>query len=141
MANQASNKVKYLLATGAINFASDAFKIILMATGFTFDKDTHHKYSEVLASELATAYGYTRGTKALSGVAVTEDDTIDKCTIKWSSVSWTAAAGAIGPSPGAIIFDDTEVNDAIIGYIDFGGEYTQADGGVLTLSGIEVGIS
>jgi hypothetical protein len=138
MANVASNKIKYLLATKQIDFANDSFKIILMATGFVFNKDTHHKYADVLASELATAYGYTRGTKALSGVAVTEDDTLDECTVIWSNVTWTASGGAIGPSPGAIIYDDSETDDSIVGYLDFGGDYTQADGGVLTLSGIEV---
>jgi hypothetical protein len=141
MASTASNKIKYLLATKAIDFLNDSFKIILMASGFVFNKDTHHGYADVSASELATGYGYTRNTKTLAGVAVTEDDTDDRCEVTWSNVTWTAAGGAIGPTPGAIIFDDTVTDDPIVGYIDFGGEQTQADGGVATISSVEVRIA
>lgn len=141
MANQTSNKIKYLIATGAINFSSNAFKIILMSSGFVFNKDTHHQYSNVLASELASGYGYLQGTKALAGVAVTEDDTNDKCSVVWSNATWTASGGVIGPTSGAIIYDDTEASDSVVGYIDFGGDITQADGGVLTLSGLEIDLS
>lgn len=141
MATEVGNKLKYLLATGAIDFSSDTFKIILMQSGFTFNKDTHHQYSDVSASELATGNGYTANSKTLAGVAVTEDDTDDRTEVTWSNVTWTASGGAIGPTPGAIIFDDTHADDAIVGYIDFGGDQTQADGGVATISGIELRIS
>jgi hypothetical protein len=147
MASTASNKLKFLLASKIIDFANDAFKIILMQSGFVFNKDTHHGYADVSASELATAAGYTIKDKALSGVAVTEDDTDDRCEITWANVSWTASGGSIGPTPGAIIFDDTvvaagvTVADPIIGYIDFGGDQTQVSGGVATISNIEVRIA
>lgn len=144
MATAASNKLKYLLASKIIDFANDSFKIILMDTGFTFDKDSHHGYADVSASELSTGNGYTANTKTLAGVSVTEDDTDDRCEITWSNVTWTASGGAIGPSPGAIIFDDTvttPTDDPIVGYIDFGGDQTQADGGTATISNIEVRIS
>ena len=140
MASTVANKIKYLLAKKAIDFSADSFKIILMKSGFVFDKDTHHGYADVSASELATGYGYTQNTKTLSGVTVTEDDTDDRTEVTWSNVTWTASGGSIGPTPGAIIFDDTVTTptaDPIIGYIDFGGEQTQADGGVATISGIE----
>lgn len=141
MANQASNHCKYLLATGAINFASDAFKIILMSSGFIFDPDADALYADVVADELPTGFGYTRLTKALAGVVITEDDLDNRAEIVWNSVSWTAVAGAIGPTGGAIIIDDTVAADPVIGFIDFGAEFTQADGGVMTLSAIEVRIS
>lgn len=141
MATAASNKIKYLLATKAIDFANDTFKIMLMATGYIFNKDTHEKYADVSASELANGNGYTTGGATLSGVAVTEDDTDDRCEITWSNATWTASSGAIGPTPGAIIYNDTHADKPIVGYIDFGGDQTQADGGVATISNIEVRIS
>jgi len=140
MSSIASNKVKYLLATGVILFQSHSFKIILMATGFVFNKDTHHVYADVLASELPTGFGYTQGTKVLAGVVVTEDDTDDRTEVTWTNPSWTAAGGSIGPTPGAIIYDDTvaaPVVDPIVGYIDFSGDQTQADGGIATISNVE----
>ena len=141
MPNAAPNHIKYLLATKAISFAADAFKIILMQTGFVFDKDNHEEYADVVGNELATANGYTQGAKALAGVAVTEDDVDDRCEIVWSNVTWTASGGAIGPASGAIIYDDTVANDPIVGYIDFGGDQTQPDGGTVTLIAPEVRIS
>jgi hypothetical protein len=141
MSNKAPNHLKYLLATKAIDFLSDSFVIILMATGFVFDPDVDALYTDVSADELAAGNGYLVKTKALSGVTVTEDDTNDRCSITWSNVSWTASGGPIGPTPGAIILDTQGGLDAVIGYIDFGAEYTQADGGVATISAIEVRIS
>ena len=141
MANQASNHIKYLLATGVIDFSSDAFKIILMESGFVFDKDAHEDYADVSGSELATANGYTAGGETLAGVAVTEDDVDDRTEITWNDVTWTAVGGPIGPASAAIIYDDTALNDPIVGYIDFGADYTQADGGTATITNIEVRIS
>lgn len=144
MSTEASNKIKYLLSTKVIDFANDVFKIILMQSGFTFNKDDHHGYSDLSASELATANGYTVGGNTLAGVAVTENDVDDRTEVSWNNTTWTASGGAIGPSPGAIIYDDTVTTptaDPIVGYIDFAGDQTQADGGVATISNIEVRVS
>jgi hypothetical protein len=148
MSSQASNKLKFLLASKAIDFANDAFKIILMESGFVFNPDTHRCYADVSTDELSTANGYTAGSKALAGVVVTEDTVNDRCSVTWSNVTWTASGGSIGPAAGAIIFDDTITAngvywdaDPVIGYIDFGGDQTQADGGAATISNIEVRIS
>lgn len=136
MATVVPNHFKYLLATKAIDFANDIFKIILMTSGFTFDIDADAEYSDVSADELANGNGYTTGGNTLAGVSVTEDDSNDRCGVTWSNTSWTAAGGSIGPTPGAIIYDDTVANDPLVQYIDFGAEYTQADGGTATLSSL-----
>ena len=144
MTTEAANKIKYELATANIDFANDVFKIILMADGFTFDKDTHHGYADVSAQELPNGNGYTTGGNTLGGVAVTEDDADDRTEITWNNTQWTAAGGPIGPSPGAIIYDDTvaaPTADPIVGYIDFLGNRTQADGGVATIANPAVYIS
>lgn len=129
ISNALSNHLKYKLAIGDIAFDTDSFKIILMNNTFTFDKDTHATYANVSASELATANGYTVNTKILAGVAISEDDTDDRAEVTWSNVSWTASGGSIGPSNGAIIFDDTTVDDTVVGFIDFGSAQTATDGG------------
>lgn len=141
MATEMSNECRYLLLKKVMDFSLDVFKIRLMASGFTFNKDTHTVWANVSASELANGNGYTTGGNTLAGVAVTKDDTLDRGRAVWSNTSWTAAGGPIGPSPGAIIIDDTvaaPVIDPIVGYIDFGGEKTQADGGVATIVTPEV---
>ena len=143
MASQASNKLKFLLASKVIDFANDSFKVILMDTGFVFDKDTHHGYANVSDSELDTGNGYTQNTKTLENVMVTEDDTDDRCEITWDNVQWTTSGGSIGPTPGAIIFDDDVESpaDPVIGYIDFGGDQTQIDGGIATIANPEIRIA
>ena len=140
MATEASNRIKYALATKLIDFANDVFKIILMQSGFSFDKDGHHGYSNVVGSELATANGYTLGGYTMTGVAVTENDLDDRTEVTWDSAVWTASGGPIGPTPGAILYDDTATDDPLVAYIDFGGDQTQADGGVLTIANVEVRI-
>jgi hypothetical protein len=141
MANQASNRFKISLASKEVDLESDSFIVILMAAGFVFNKATHHKYSDVSANELATLNGYTQKDKALSLTAITENDTDGRCDVTFDPVAWTADGGNIGPASGAIIIDDTHANDIIVGYIDFGGNYTQIDGGTATLTGLEVRIS
>ena len=138
MANQAANRAKYLAAQGGIDFSSDVFKIILMDDSFVFNKDTHHQYSDVSAHELGTGFGYTAGGYTLLGVTVTENDVDDRTDVTWNNPTWAAAGGSIGPSSGAIIYDDTDANDSLIGYIDFLADYTQVDGGSVTL--INVGV-
>jgi len=141
MSGTIANKARFELANSRIDFGSDTFKIILMASGFAFDKDTHHGYSDVSANELANGNGYTTGGNTLSGVSVTEDDTNDRTEVSWNNTTWTASGGPIGPTPGAIIYDDTASSpqaDTIIGYIDFSGEQTEPDGGVATIANIKV---
>jgi len=136
MANTTANHFKYLVMTGVIHCLTDQFKIILMESGFVFNKDTHHNYADVVGDELPTLNGYSQGAKILAGVVVTEDDANDRCEIAWNNPTWTAAGGDIGPASGAIIYDDTVANDPIAGYIDFGGDYSEANGGVAALGSV-----
>jgi hypothetical protein len=141
MATNATNKITYLLATKAIDFVNDTFQIILMADGYVFDKDDHEYYADVSASELTTGNGYTAGGQALTNNVVTENDTDNRTDIEFDDAAWTASGGSIGPTPGAIIFDDSVANDPIVGYIYFGGDKTQADGGIATIANPGVRIS
>jgi predicted porin len=138
MASEVANNFRVELASGNIDFSSDTFKIILMGTGFVFDPDTHDLYADVSASELSTAYGYTAGGATLGGVAVTQNDVDDQVDITWNNISWTASGGDIGPTCGAIIYDDTATGDVIVGFIDFAADYTESDGGVATITNITV---
>ncbi len=141
MATAVSNHFKYHLGYGGVTIRTDAFKIILMVTGYTFDKDAHEDYADVSASELSTGNGYTVKTKALAGVSLAEDDTNDRLSVTWNNVTWTASGGDIGPSPGAIVIDDTETDDVVVGYIDFGGDQTAVDGATGTVANIEFRIT
>lgn len=75
--------------------------------------------------ELVTGGGYTQDTKTTGAVTMaSEDDTNDRCDATFPTVTWTAAGTNIGPTPGAILYDDTAAENTIIGYLDFDGEVT-----------------
>lgn len=128
----ANNFLEQLLKK-EIDFDVDVFKIILMASGFVFNRITHTTYADVLANELTTAYGYTVAGATLAGVAVSQDDTANSGKVVWSNASWNIAGGNITAS-GAVIYDDTVTGDPVIGYIDFGGDQTCLAGGVATVA-------
>ena len=138
-----SNHFRYMLATKQIDFTAsggDAFKIILMNTTFSFDKDAHATLSDVTASQLATDYGYTQDTKDCTVASITEDDTNDVARVVFSDVTWTASGGAIGASGAAIIYDDTTSDDTVVCCIDFGADGTAQDGFNFQITDIVVDI-
>ena len=140
MASAIANYWKWLLASGAPNYNTHTFKIILMEPGFVFDKDNHEVYADVSANELPTALGYTVGGQALAGVVVTNDPVLDATTIEWNNATWAVAGGDLQAS-GAIIYDDSiaaPAVDPIVGFIDFGGTLTTYDGGTHTVANIIV---
>ena len=130
MPNQVGNKFKFQLMSGNIDFDIDTFKVILLATGQTFDIDADHFYSDVSAKELSNGNGYVTGGATLAGVTVTENDTNDRCDVAWNDVTWTASGGSIGPSPMALIYKDTGVagTSTVVMAIDFSVDKTATDG-------------
>jgi len=137
MATAVSNHFKYMQDKGDIDFDTDSFKCCLMASGFTFDVDAHATWANVSASELATGNGYTQNTKVLpASPVITEDDANNRSNVAWDNVSWTASGGSIGPTPGAIVYDDTTADDTVVGFLDFITERTATDGGTFVISNI-----
>ena len=143
MSNALSNYVKGMLLKGQIVGLTDTFKIILMESAFVYDKDSHQDYSDVSANEVADGNGYATGGATLAGVAIAVSTTLDNAKISWSNAEWTADGGSIVAS-GAIIYDDStavtgdDYTDAIIHYIDFGGDVTTVDGQILKVTNINV---
>ena len=76
------------MATGAIDFDTDTFKIMLVTSSYTPNKDTHTKRSNV-TNEI-TGTGYTSGGTTTT-VTVTNDTANDRIDIDFSDVSWTSA--------------------------------------------------
>lgn len=139
-----SNHFKYQLGKKAIDISADSFKIILVDTSFAFDADAHATLADVTASpspELATGNGYTQQNKTLTSGSWAENDTDDKGIRTFDSVSWTASGGSIGPTGAAIIYDDTVSDKTVVGCIDFGDDYTIAEGASIFISAPVLSIS
>lgn len=112
------------MATGAIDFDTNSFKILLVTSSYSPNKDTNTKRSDV-TNEI-TGTGYTAG-GASTTVTVTNDTANDRIDINFSDVSWasstiTAAAAVIYKSTG------TSSTDNLVAYLDFGGNVTSTNG-------------
>ena len=140
MSSQLADNFLEQLLLKKIDFAADVFKIILMDSGFVFDRVVHTAYSSVSVYELDTALGYTVGGATLAGVAVTEDNTAHCGKVSWNTAAWTATGGNLVAS-GAVIYDDTTAIKYIVGYLDFEGPQTTLDTGVASVSTPTVRIS
>lgn len=136
-----SNHAKYQLANKQIDLDSDTLKIILMNTTFAFDKDAHATLSDVTASQLSTGNGYTQNDKTLTTPSLSEDDTNDRGVCSYDDVSWTASGGNIGPTGAACIYDDTTSDDTVLGCIDFGTDYTVANGNSFEITTIKIAVN
>ena len=126
-----------MLSTKEIDFENDSFVIVLLDDGFVFDKDSHATLSDITASQLATNYGYTQDTKALSSVSVTEGDAT---IVTWADVEWIAGGGTIGPSAAACIVDTTTGDDTVVLCIEFGEAASALDGYHFKITDIELRI-
>lgn len=91
--------------------------------------------------ELATLYGYTQYTKALATKVLTEDNTNDRAEMTCDDLYWTASGGTIGPSPGALLVDDSTGDKTVIGYLDFGANYQALTGTQFALDDIVVRVA
>ena len=112
------------MATGAIDFDTDTFKIMLVTSSYTPNKDTHTKRSNV-TNEI-TGTGYSSGGTTTT-VTVTNDTANDRIDIDFSDVSWTsatltAAAAVIYKSTG------TAASDNLVAYLDFAGNVISTNG-------------
>jgi hypothetical protein len=88
--------------------------------------------------ELATGNGYTQDSKTAGTTTVALDNNNNYANCTFPTVTWTASGGDIGPTPGAIIYDDTHASDVIVGYLDFGGDETRNDTETLDIQNGEI---
>ena len=104
--------------------AADTYKVKLL-TAATFNA-THTTLAGTGGTESTTATGYTAGGQALASVAVTTVTTND-AKFDATDLTWTASGGAIVASY-AILYNDTDVDDPPVAFIDFGGSESAGDG-------------
>jgi hypothetical protein len=113
------------LVRAKLDFATDTFRMMLVTSAYTPNKDTHTKRSDV-TNEI-TGTGYTAG-GAIITPTISLDTANDRLNITWSSPSWnpstiTARAGVIYKARGG-----AANLDELITYIDFGGDISSANG-------------
>jgi hypothetical protein len=112
------------MARGAIDFDTDTFKVMLVTSSYTPDKDTHDKRNDVTNEVSGT--GYTAG-GVTSVCTVTKDTANDRVTLSFAAVSW---ASSTITARGAVIYKSTGTasNDNLVAYNDFGSDVASASG-------------
>ena len=118
-------------ATGAIDFDTDTFKVMLVTSTYVENKDTHTKRSDVTNEVVGT--GYTAGGQAVA-VTVSAVDTVnDRVDITFAQVIWptstlTARKAVYYKSRGGLA-----TADELIAVDDFGADVSTV-AGTLTLN-------
>lgn len=124
MASLVYNKGVFSALTGAIDFDTDTFYMMLVTSSYTPDQDTHEDRADV--TNEVTGTGYTSAGQSVT-VTVTQDNTNDRVDISFADVTWssstiTAAAAVVYKSTG------TAANDLLVAYLDFGGDVASTSG-------------
>lgn len=118
MASIVYNSMLDDLVKGNINFGSDSFKVLLVTSSYTANKDTHLKRSDI-TGEVANGNGYTTGGAATT-VTCTKDLTNDREDLSFSTVTWTTATISANA---AVIYKSrggASSADELVAYVDFG---------------------
>ena len=111
------------MARGAIDADTDTFKVMLVTSAYSPNKDTDLKRSAVTNEVSGT--GYTAG-GVTSACTVTKDTANDRVTLSFAAVNWatstiTARAAVIYKSRGGLASADE-----LVCYVDFGGDVSSS---------------
>lgn len=113
------------MARGAIDFDTDTFKVLLVTSSYSPNKDTHDKRDDI--TNEVTGTGYTAG-GVTSACTVTKDTANDKVTLQFASVSW---ASSTITARGAVIYKSrggASSADELVAYNDFGADVSTTAG-------------
>lgn len=111
------------MAKGAIDFDTDTFKVMLVTSSYTPNKDTHDKRDDVTNEVSGT--GYTAG-GATSACTVTKDTANDRVTLSFAAVNWATSTIT---ARGAVVYKSrggASSADELVCYVDFGGDVSSS---------------
>ena len=123
MASLIYNKAIDNLVRAAIDFATHSFKVMLVTSTYSPNKDTHEDRADV--TNEVTGTGYTAGGVATTPT-ITLDTSNDRVDITFSNVSW---ASATITARAAVIYKSTGTagTDLLIAYVDFGSDVSSTN--------------
>lgn len=111
------NKAKKKLTDGTFDLDTHTWKVALCTSAFTptaafAGTSTDARYSDI-TGEVANGNGYTTGGATLASVTLVESSgtvTFDAADVTWSGATFSAKW--------AVIYDNTDTNKGILGYVD-----------------------
>lgn len=104
------------MARGAIDFDTDTFKVMLVTSAYTPDKDVHDKRDDV--TNEVTGTGYTAG-GATTACTVTKVTATDRVTLAFAAATWPSSTIT---ARGAVIYKSrggASSADNLVCYVDF----------------------
>lgn len=125
MADLIYNSCLFDQAKGAIDFDTDTFKVMLVTSGYSPNKDSHAKRSDVTSETTGT--GYTAGGAACT-VTVTQDNSTDRITISFATTEWLSSTIT---ARGAVVYKargGAASADELVFYNDFGADVSTTGG-------------
>lgn len=105
------------LGNGDIDLAVDTFRVMLVTSSYTADKDTHNRRDDVTNEVTGTGYT-TKG--ATCTIAIAVNTSLDRITYTFTSVNWPTSTLT---ARGAVVYKDrsgASSADELIFYNDFG---------------------
>ena len=103
---------------GVINWATDNFKVMLLADTYTVDIDNHDNLVDIEAHEVTGTTNYTVGGLALTGNTITRDDTTDTAKFVTDTSVWPSST--ITARYAAVYLDTGNSSTAtLVSYVDF----------------------
>lgn len=114
-----------------------ALKVILCASGYTPNQDTHDFYDDI-TNELGTGNGYTAGGETLTKSDPTYDSGTNEIRMDAADVTWAASTLT---ARYAVIYKDTGTANTspLLAYVDFG-EDKSSSAGNFTLQWAATGV-
>ena len=122
MASLIFNKFLDYLADADIS--DDTFKVALVTSGYTPDKDTHEHFDDVTNEVSGT--GYLAGGNTVTGT-LTLSTANDRLTLEFASTNWTSATIT---ARGAVYYSSTGTasTSTLIAFNDFGSDVAVTSG-------------
>jgi hypothetical protein len=111
------------MARGAIDLDTDTFKVLLVTSAYTPNKDTDLKRSAV--TNEVTGTGYTAG-GVTTACTVTKSTANDRVTLSFAAVNW---ASSTITARGAVIYKSrggASSADELVCYVDFVSDVSSA---------------
>jgi hypothetical protein len=99
-------------------------KVLLVTSGYTFDRDTHD-FRDDITNEVAAGGGYTAGGENLTNLAVTEDDVNDRSEVDFDDPEWPSSTIT---ARGAVFYKNvgTAATDILVAFLDFEADFSSS---------------
>jgi hypothetical protein len=121
------------LGKGNIDFDGNTFKLMLVTTAYTPNRDSHAFRSDV-TGEVAAAGGYAAGGNTVDNVTVTQDNTNDRAVVDFDNETFSNLSGA--NINAAVLYKSTgnAATDILVAYIEFTEGAQTVNDGSLTVT-------